>query len=173
MIRSPKLPLTTAALPAQRLVEVVELPPEPDPFEVTVCLDAHPTEILPKRRPRNLTYLGMVEWAWSPLSSRLEACYLHRGRRHWIVYFRDPVPNAPDEAWRVAAHVPRGGIPADVAATYLLIARWRAEAEEQHLDRFHFVGEEGVFGVAHWHAIARAVWGPEGQGCGLAREDGQ
>jgi len=156
MIHTPHLPLTPDALPRQRLVEVVDLP-APPPHDITVCLLWRP-EFLPKRLPRDMTYLGTVEWAWHPLSSRIDAYYLHRGRRHWIVHMRDPDPNEPEHEWMVAAYVQRGGVSAAQAATHLIAARWREEAEERALDRFHFIAEEGALRVPDWQAIARTVW---------------
>lgn len=69
---SPPLPMTPDQLPEQRLVEVVDLPKVPDSFEPIPCLFSMPDYILPKRRPREMTFPGTVEWAWAPRSSRIE-----------------------------------------------------------------------------------------------------
>jgi len=159
MIRKPNLPMTPIAVPRQRLVEVVTFPPWPDHARITDCLFWHPVNILPKRQPRCMHYLGAVEWAWHPLSSRADAYYLHRARRHWIVHIRDPDPNEPEDERMVAAYAPRCGVTAEEAAAHLIAARWCAEAEECGLDPFHFVSEEGDLSVADFRAIARMVWG--------------
>jgi hypothetical protein len=119
-----------------------------------------PWEILPKARPRRMAYLGTVEWAWSPMSNRVEAYFLHRTRHHWVVWIRDPVPNDADSEWQVAAYTPRRGVTAREAAHLLVVARWRLEADERCLDHFHWVSDEGDLAVAEWMAIGRAVWPP-------------
>ena len=159
MIRKPNLPMTPAAVPTQTLVEVVTLPPWPEQARISECVHWQPVDILPKRQPRSMQYLGAVEWAWHPLSSRADAYYLHRARGHWIVHIRDPDPNEPEDEWRVAAYAPRRGVTAEAAAAHLIAARWRAEAEDFGLDPFHFVSEEGDLSVANFRAIARMVWG--------------
>ena len=158
MIQPPRLPLTTEALPQQRLVEVIDLPAWPVHAEITVCLTWRPEEILPRRHPQRMLYLGTVEWAWMPLYSRFDAYYLQRGRHHWIAWIRDPFPNEAEDEWRIAAHAPRCGVTEEQVAVHLIAARWRAEAEERALDRFHLVSEEGVLRVPDWQAIAREVW---------------
>jgi hypothetical protein len=160
MTRHRRLPLTPDQLPRQRLVEVVGLPAVPADFDPTVCLYWMPRDILPKVRPRRMTYLGTVEWAWNPMSSRVEAYFLHGARRHWVLWVLDPFPNEPEWAWQVAAYTPRRGVTAREAAHHLVIERWREEAEERALDHFHFVSEEGDLAVADWRAIGRAVWPP-------------
>jgi hypothetical protein len=162
MIRAPRLPMSLAALPRQQLVEVIDLPVWPEQVEITVCLFWRPKEILPRHQPRHMVYLGAVEWAWRPFSSRVDAYYLHRGRRHWIVYIRDPDPDEVEHEWTVAAYAPRHGVTAEKAAVHLVAARWRTEAEERDLDRFHFVAEEGALRVADWRAMAREVWDDAG-----------
>lgn len=160
MTRQPRIPLTPDQLPPQRLVEVVDLPPAPPGLDPTVCLFWMPGDILPKRRPRRMAYLGTVEWAWNPMSNRVEAYFLHGARRHWVLWIQDPFPNEPEAAWQVAAYTPRRDVTAREAAHHLVMARWREEAEERFLDHFHFVSEEGDLKAADWRAIGRAVWPP-------------
>jgi hypothetical protein len=156
----PRIPLTPDQLPQQRVVAVVDLPAMPRTFDPTVCLHWMPWEILPKARPRRMAYLGTVEWAWGPMSNRVEAYFLHRSRHHWVVWIRDPVPNDADSEWQVAAYTPRRGVTAREAAQLLVVARWRLEADERFLDHFHWVSDEGDLAVAEWMAIGRAVWPP-------------
>jgi hypothetical protein len=157
-----RIPFTPDQLPQQRLVEVVCPPAAPEAFDPRVCLFCVPQDILPKRRPRRMTYLGMVEWAWSPMSSRIEAYFLNATRRHWVLWTRNPAPDDTDTAWQVAAYAPRRGVLAREAAHHLVVERWRAEACERFLDHFHWVADEGELTVAEWMAIGRAVWSQEG-----------
>lgn len=136
MTRAAHLPLTPSALPRQRLAHVVDLqaPPKHD-----------------------MTCLGTVEWAWHTLSSRIEIHHLHRERRHWIVSMRDPAPTQPGHAWMVAANGQRAGVSAVPAATHLIAARWREEAQERALDGCHFIAGKGAPRVPDGRAIAWTV----------------
>jgi hypothetical protein len=160
MTKHPAIPLTVEGLPQQRLVEVVDLPEVPAAFDPTACLYWMPWDILPRHRPRRMTYLGTLEWAWSPMSSRVELYFLHGARRHWVVWIQDPFANDVEAEWQVAAYTPRRGVTAQEAAHHLVVARWQTEAEECDLDHFHWVSREGDLAVAEWRAIGRAVWPP-------------
>lgn len=160
MTRTPSPPITVEQLPQQRVVEVVDLPSVPDHFEPVACLYWMPEDILPKQRPRRMTFLGTVEWAWSPMSGRVESYYLHRGRRHWIVWIRDRDCNDLDYEWTVAGYVDRTDVSADAAAVHLIVARWLTEVAESELDHFHWLLNDGALSVAQWVAIGRHVWKP-------------
>lgn len=82
MTRRPRIPMTPDQLPRQRLVEVVDLPAAPEGLAPTVCLYWMPWDILPKTRPRRMAYFGTVEWAWNPMSYRVDSYFLHRARHH-------------------------------------------------------------------------------------------
>jgi hypothetical protein len=153
------LPMTPDQLPEQRLVEVVALPKVPDSFEPIPCLFFVPDHILPRKLPREMTFLGTVEWAWGPRSSRIETYWLHRARRHWVVWIEDrDWTNDPEYKWQVAAYAKRTGVSAEAAVPHLILARWELEMEERQLDHFHFVSNEGMLTVPAWMAIGRAVW---------------
>jgi hypothetical protein len=158
MMSAPTVPLTVDLLPLQRVHEVVDLPPLPAFAEVEACLDGAPAYVVPKHRPRNMTCLGIVEWAWSPMSSRLDMYFLHAARRHWLLWIRDPLAGVAEYEWRVTAYARRPGLSRHVAATHLLVALWKEEAAERHLDHFHWISAEGELAVADWMAIGRAVW---------------
>jgi hypothetical protein len=156
----PPLPLTPAHLPQQRLVEVVAMPPRPASFDPVACLFWMPDDILPRRRPRRMTCLGTVEWAWAPGASRIETYWLHRARRHWVVWIQDrDWLNDPDYRWQVAAYAPRRGVDPVAAAAHLVAARWEEERDDRSLDHFHMISSEGLLDVALWRAVGRAVWG--------------
>jgi hypothetical protein len=160
MMGAPLIPLTVGQLPLQRVHEVVDLPPLPALAVVEACLDGAPAVVVPKHRPRHMTCLGIVEWAWSPMSSRLDVYFLHSARRHWLLWIRDPFAVEAEYEWRVAAYALRSGLSQHVAATHLLVALWKEEATERHLDHFHWISAEGELTVADWMAIGRAVWPP-------------
>lgn len=157
-MKPPTIPMSPTQLPQQKLSLVVDIPVRPQPFLSIVGYDAVPEEARPKRGPSNPTYLGQVEWVWGRWNERLDAYYIHRGRKYWILWSWSYDDNWSRWEWFAAACVPRGTIPEKVAAIHLLIDILRLEAAGDGLDCFHWINEVGLLDVAEWHAIAREVW---------------
>ncbi|NKX43997.1 hypothetical protein [Roseicyclus persicicus] len=157
-IQLPRIAMSPAELPPQRLHTVVDLPPRPDGFEPSVTFGAFPGTAYPRHRPRRLRYLGSVEWAWSPAHNRFEAYHLHRGRGHWCLYIRDLDPLETQFTWLEAAYVDRRGVDERTAAIHLMIAMWEVCATDYEMERFHWINEEAFLSVEEWMAIARMVW---------------
>ena len=89
MTNNPHIPMSHTQLPQQRIHEVLEFVEHPEPFNSTVGYGAVPTSAIPKNGPSSPIYLAQVEWAWSPMHSRVSAYYLHRGRSHWVLWLRN------------------------------------------------------------------------------------
>lgn len=165
MAQVPKIPMTVAALPPQRLYAVPELPYAPPGWRVDL---GNRVAGLPQRRPRSARYLGQVEWAWSPMHSRIDAYHLSMDRSHarwvlWASYFDDCRWGFFDT--HIAASAPRAGLQGADAAVLLLQAYWRDEAaSESELDAFHWVNQEGLLRAAHLKEVARQVWGDTSAG---------
>jgi len=159
MTDKPRIAMTPGELPDQRIHEVVNLPPEPEGFEPVGCYGWEPEEIMPKNRPRDMLYLGSLEWAWGPMHGRIEAYFLHRGRTYWLLYTQDLDPNEPEFAWMVAAFGNRKDVDERQAAVHLVVAKWREEVIQGGLDHFHWINQDGYLSVPEWMAIAREVWG--------------
>jgi hypothetical protein len=85
MTQTPVIPMSPDQLPQQRIHEVVGLIQRPDPFKFSVGYGSVPENARGKGTPKSAAYLAQVEWAWSPMHNRLDAYYLHRGRRHWVL----------------------------------------------------------------------------------------
>ena len=154
-MQNPIIPMKPEQLPQQRVYEVLTFPQCPDPFHCTVEV---PQEAVPKKGPRDAIYLGQVEWAWSPMHNRLDAYYIHRGRRYWILWNRYGGEDWYKWEWQPVACVHHKGISEKQAAVYLLMAFWQNQAHERECDKFHWIGGEGFFSVAELEAIAREVW---------------
>jgi hypothetical protein len=74
-----------------------------------------------------------------------EGGWLHRARRHWVVWVEDrDWTNDPEYKWQVAAYLERKGASAEAAAAHLILARWELEMEDRQLGHFHFVSNEGL-----------------------------
>ncbi len=158
-IRDPRVPMLPEELPQQRLREVVELPPRPEGLEPCCTMDLDvPKEYRPKGDPRRATFLAMVEWAWSPMHSRLDAYYLGQKGPLWLMWIRNADPYDDDgSGWWLYAWGRRRGVNPRQAAVYLLMEAWSYEARG-HLDAFHMIDDTGLLSVADLAAIAGEVW---------------
>lgn len=159
MVKEPKIPMLPEQLPQQRLHEVVKLPDRPEPFDCIVGYGLVPDNVRGKGNPRSPLYLAQTEWAWSPMHSRIDAYYLQRGRKHWVLVTRYWDDNWGQWGWINAACVPSKGVTAHQAAVHLLLEFWKEEAIDSDLDEFHWINEAGDISVAELMAVAREVWG--------------
>jgi len=136
-------------LPQQRVYEVLTLPDRPDPFNWRAGYREVSQEVALKNGPRSPIYLGQVQWAWSPMHDRLDAYYLDKEHRHWILWIRHFAGN-----WYPGACAPHSEASKKQAAVYLLIAFWQAH----DCGNFHWINEANYLSVAELQAIAREVW---------------
>ena len=162
-MQNPAIPMKPEQRPQQRVYEVLTLPQRPEPFNFRAGCEEVPEKAVPKKGPRVAIYLGQVEWAWSPMNNRLDAYYLHRGRRYWILWIRYFGFSERWE-WHPVACVHHKGISEKQAAVYLLMTVWQSLLREGELDKFHWINEEGYLSVAELEAIAREVWTSEDEG---------
>ena len=162
MIRQPKIPMSPEDLPQQRIHEVVTLPKRPAEFDCKVGYELSPHGELPKNAPTKSTYLCQVEWAWSPAHSRLDAYYLHRGRTHWSLWSKYWDDNWGRWNQIAVGYGPSRGVDQKQAAVYLLLEFWAYDAQENSVDEFHWINEDGFISIAELAAIAREVWSEEG-----------
>lgn len=158
MNTTPKIPMRPEELPQQRAT-VASLPPRPAGFE---GMREPPESIVPPvKMPRSARYIAQVEWAWSPTNTRLDAYYLSTNskRIHWLLWLR-----LYDDNWgkwdepQIYAYAPKQHVPSKVAAVYLLLDSWKAEARDSDLDRFHWVNESEFLSAEELNAIGRVVW---------------
>lgn len=155
----PRIPMRPEELPQQRVSLVVELPPRPAGFE---GLQNPPASIgAPAKMPRAATYIGQVEWAWSPMNTRLDAYYLSTNRRrtHWFLWLRLYDDNYGRwDAPQIYAYAPRLKVSARVAATYLLLDAWSACIRQTELDHFHWINKAEFLSVEELVAMGRVAW---------------
>ena len=161
MSKQPTIPMSPTQLPQQRVYEVVDLPKRPKSFDCRVGYGCSPRDGLPKTGLDHAAYLCQVEWAWSPMHSRLDAYYLHRGRSEWSLWSK-----FWDDDWDRWEHigigtVGRRGVSQTQAGVYLLIAFWRQEITDSSLDQFHWINEAVELSVAQLGAMAREIWGDD------------
>ena len=54
--------------------------------------------------------------------------------------------------------MPRLGVDQKQAAVYLLLEFWAFDAQENDVNEFHWINEDGYLSIAKLAAIAREVW---------------
>jgi hypothetical protein len=154
------VPMSPEQLPQQRLVEVIDLPPLPPGIRIITDALKIPTKHSQRAGPKDSKFLVALEWAWSPMHSRLQGFYLERhDERDWVLwsYFVDLEENG-DDPWVVSAVCPRSDMDERTAAVHLLIASLYEEIEVQDLDHWHWIADTGLLGSAEMRSIGRHVW---------------
>ena len=164
MTHTPNLPMTPDALPRQKLYLVANLPPRPEGFQGFSALfgpEPVPPELQKARYPVNCDYLCQVEWAWSPMHSRVAAWYLNPRRRHWLLWERYFDDNCDPWRWRWSLYgwaQRRPGETAEQVAPHLLIDALRNEVHDCDLDQWHWINETGTLSVGAIEAVGGVVW---------------
>ncbi len=157
-MKSPNIPMSPDQLPQQRLNAVTDLPVRPEPFDAVVGWNAVPESAQPARGPRDAEYLGQVEWAWGPMHERLDAYYIHRGRKFWVLWIYAYDDNWSQWNWVAVGCVPLRQASEKEAAVHLMRDMFACQRDNEDLDCFHWINEEGLLDVEEWQAISRAVW---------------
>lgn len=157
-MKKPSIPMSPTQLPQQRVVAVADLELRPEPFDAVVGWNEKPDGVELCRGPSNADYLGTVEWAWSPMNSRIDSYYLSRGRTHWMLWIRWFDDNGGGWSWLAIGHVPRKQASLMQAAVHLLVDFWRMEKDATELDHFHWIDDEGLLDTSEWRTIALLVW---------------
>lgn len=159
MSAAPRIPMRVEELPQQRVTLVVSLPARPEGFAGLATPPASTRP--PARMPASARYIGQVEWAWSPVNTRIDAYYLstNRARTHWFLWLRLFDDNYGRwDAPQIYACALKGKVDSTVAATYLLMDAWSADARQIELDRFHWINKACLLSVEELGAIGRVVW---------------
>lgn len=158
-LRRPVVPMTLTAFPQQRVLPVASLPDRPDPFEPVLGYHLEIPGARFEGGPSAPIYLCQMEWAWSPMHSRLHAYYLSRFRQLWIlwVYWFDD--NWETWEWGAVAYVPRRQASLREAAVHLLVDHFCMERDEEEMDQFHMINEEGELTLSDVRTIGLWVWG--------------
>ena len=159
MTRSPRIPMLPGELPQQRLYLVTGLPERPAGWAVETGSLAE--DLAPLAMPRSARYVGQVEWAWSPMNTRIDAYYLPMCSHHrcWVLWRK-----SFDDNWgewmapEAAAVSARCALGRDAAARLLLLAYWQVQ-RTQDVDRFHWINEDELLSAGALTEVANAAWG--------------
>ncbi len=154
MKKDKKIPMRPEDLPPQGNDTGTVLPPCPENFP-WIC--GMGEEYRRKRAPRNRTYLGSVEWAWSPSHSRVDYYYLSSRGNCWLLWI-----NWPDEemydTWYWTLYYDSYKKKTDIrtAAIYMLKSAWKNDVNDP--GHFHFVSDDGLLSSDEFYAIAKEIW---------------
>ena len=151
------IPALPQALPQQRIKFVVDMPTPSDGFRLSLGSAAG----IAKRRPHNADFLCQLEWAWSPLSGRIENFYLSRGRKFWALWCSSYDDNFDKWDSSVQAHCDKC-ISFSDAAMLMMSAYLSHDRDAFQLEKYHWIGRTGLLDVSEIDAVARAVWPSEG-----------
>jgi hypothetical protein len=157
-MKQPRVPMLPNELPQQRIYAVEDIPPIPEGLEVEISYGL-PSNL--KHPPRNPAYLFQAEWAWSPNHGKVNAYYLHKGRRDWTLYLTYFDEDQSPWGWSPKVPVARSTLKQldeRQAAFLLTIAILSFDKETLGVGRFHMINDEGLLAVADLQAIARRVW---------------
>ena len=154
------IPMSSDERPQQRLYEVVDLPIQPKRLNPKVELIEPLKKNYPKASPRKLTYLFSVEWAWSPMHNRIDNYYLNPRRTGWLLWnnWLEDGCRPWRWHWHLMAYGNRCHSDEKTIAKHLVLALWKWDAKENHVDHFHWLNDTGLLGVEDVKALAREVW---------------
>ena len=161
--RGPRVPMSPAALPQQRLSLVVGLPGRPEPFRFRVGYGGFPAGVVLRQGvPRSPAFLVQTEWADTPMNSGVEAYYLQARQKHWVLWLRSLDDNEIPWTWHWLAigYCDRRGVTEAVAARHLLLEYLKFRAGDggwQRRDPMDWINQEGLLSVADLRAIAHAL----------------
>ena len=115
---------------------------------------------------RTTSFLGTIEWSWSPANWRMDSYYLQRRRAHWILWLKRHRDYGEEWETPIAiARCQREGFAQDHKATaMILLAAVLTEEIRQfgsELDRFHAITEAGLLSTKELDVVADTVWGTQ------------
>ena len=161
MKRYPKIPITPKEVPIQKTQKKIKLPSRPKSFQ-GICdfLEPMNEKDRPKGSPRKTYYIGSVEWAWSPMHSRIDSYYLNPRGSYWLlwIYWQDDNDWNMRWKWTLYSYAKKNKVEPKDAAIYLLMDAWSAEKENSELDGLFMIDEDGFLSIGELTEIKRIVW---------------
>ena len=139
---------------------VAALAKRPKPFDAVVGYKEKPPGAAYPQGPRKVRHLGTIEWNWGSMHERVSPYYLHRARRHWVLWTK--VPDEWDRPqWMPLGYVPLAQATREEAAIHLVADSLRFERDHAKQGQFEAVTSAGHLPRSDWDRIGRAIWPPE------------
>ena len=154
------IPMSSEQIPQQRIAEVKMLPPKPKGLSVKLDWVKPFKSDRPKGTPRKVTFLCSVEWAWSPMHSRIDNYYLHSRGKRWLLWNHRLDEDNWSWYWDVHAYADKVEADEKTIALHMLRGAWLESIRHEELDHYHFIGNTGFLDVSELQAVGRDVWGP-------------
>jgi len=156
----PKIPMSPADLPEQQGVKLSTIPERPEIWDSTASWGGSdlPKDIRIDGEPDNKTYLFQAEWSWSPFHSRLNAFYICKSKKYWILYSNYLDDDDETWIWNPVASVPVEQANERLAAIWLVIDYMIFDRDNGSVEEWHMINEEGFLKTSEITAIANFVW---------------
>ena len=154
------IPMAPSLRPQQQLYEVVKLPELPKNLNPKIEIDEPLLRNPPKASPRKITFVGSVEWAWSPAHGRIDNYYINPRRTGWLLWNNWVEDGGAPWTWHwdLMAYGNRCQSDEKTIAIHLLQAVWKFDEKYHDVEHFHWVNNTGLLDVEELEAIAREVW---------------
>jgi len=143
---------------AHRVARGAKLPMRPPDFDREIGYGISHEGAIPKKPSREAMFLCQVEWSWSPVHSRTDAYYLHRGRTHWSLWAKYWDDNWEHWEWSALGCVLRQQSSEKEAAVHMLIDFWKFDANEGDVDQFHSIDDVRFLTEEEVTTMAQEVW---------------
>ena len=153
----PKTPMHPSEVPQQQVYLLKDMPRRPDGFRgACIYYEDRPDGLVEPPEPNNPTLVGGVEWAWSPMHSRLDNYFIERRGEWWLLWdaFEDENTWNGEVVWNLYGAAKSEVASEYEAAAYTLMDAWAGD----EVDHFHWINQEGVLSAGDMNEIARAVW---------------
>ena len=154
--------LDPADKPNECFYAITQTPARPTNLSVSMSWSQ---DIWPKDlpdEPSPALYLGSLEWAWSPMHSRLDSYYLSYTDTKWLVFLHNLEDSgfSQDWAWDWYLYAIAERMPGDerAIAFWLIHDLLMHERTDQDVDRFHFISDTGLLSVGDFKKIGELVW---------------
>tara|TARA_B110000003_G_scaffold242609_1_gene250510 strand:+ start:58 stop:516 length:459 start_codon:yes stop_codon:yes gene_type:complete len=146
--------------PQQQLYEVVKLPELPKNLDPKIEIDQPLLKNPPKASPRKITFVGSVEWAWSPAHGRIDNYYINPRRTGWLLWNNWVEDGGAPWTWHwdLMAYGNRCQSDEKTITIHLLQAVWKFDEKYHDVEHFHWVNNTGLLDIEELEAIAREVW---------------
>lgn len=157
-----RIAMQSEDFPVQHLHAVVDFPPCPPGFEIETPIGCDPdTPFDVIEHPESMKTIAVLEWAWSPMHSRIDTYLLERRAEHWALW--NYLPEGlidEDEHHLLMAYGPPLDMPERTAAMHLLRASLAAERDDLdvELDRPFLIDHVDLLSIGDLKTIFREVW---------------
>ena len=157
--------LDIADKPNERLYAVKKIPVRPTNLSVSMSWSQ---DIWPKdlpEEPSPALYLGSLEWAWSPMHSRLDSYYLSYTEAKWLVFLHNLEDGGFERDWiwdwYLYAIADRVLGDEEAISFWLIHDLLQNDFRCHDIDHFHLISDTGLLSVGDFKNIGQLVWETE------------